>query len=56
MAVSYLYQNVRGVETGLSTIFKNPLVCEQAIISLRETWLNNAIFDAEILTEKHIIY
>lgn len=47
MTVSVLYQNVPGLKSKLTNIYKNSLDCEHQIICLTETWLNDNISSSE---------
>ncbi|XP_050516030.1 uncharacterized protein LOC126890907 [Diabrotica virgifera virgifera] len=48
--MSFLYQNVRGLNSKVGIVFRNILNCEQNIICLTETWLNTSILSEEIFS------
>lgn len=56
MALSFFYQNVRGLRSKTSTVFKNSLNSDQNIICLTETWLNNTISSQEVICDLYNVY
>ena len=56
MALSFLYQNVRGLKTKLNDIYINTLNCDHAILCLTETWLNPDISSSECFPNSYNVY
>lgn len=50
------YQNVRGLKTKTENIMINALRHDYSIIILTETWLNDTVFDHEILDNRYTIF
>lgn len=50
MAINVLYQNVRGLRSKLMEFKQNVLVNSPDIICITESWLNNRIFDHEVVS------
>lgn len=54
--ISVLYQNVRGLKSKSSIIYKNSLICEHNIICLTETWLNHSVYSSELLCDRYNVH
>lgn len=56
MVLAVYYQNVRGINSKLSTVKKNSSSREFNIMCLTETWLNNSVLDSEIIDPSYRVY
>lgn len=56
MDLSFFYQNVRGLKSKLTTIYKNSLLSEHNVLCLTETWLNSTIFNPEVICDRYNVY
>lgn len=54
--ISVYYQNTRGLITKSAEIFNNTASCNFDIIALSETWLNDSVFNSEIIFNDYNIY
>lgn len=54
--LNIFYQNVRGLRTKTETVLTNTLKQEADVILLTETWLNDSIFDYELLDSRYTIF
>jgi exonuclease III len=51
-----LYQNVRGLNTKIDTFFTNILSCQNDVILLTETWLNDNVLSSEIFNDQYRVF
>lgn len=50
------YQNVRGLRTKTHNLYMNALSQDYDILVLSETWLNDSVFDNELLDNRYNVY
>ena len=53
---SIYYQNARSIRGKLIDLHLSSLSCDYDIIVVTETWLNESVFDSEILNSNYNIY
>lgn len=56
LPLNIYYQNVRGIRTKTTDIFLNILNHNYDIVILTETWLNDTIFDSELIDDRYTVF
>ncbi|KAL1398324.1 hypothetical protein pipiens_009059, partial [Culex pipiens pipiens] len=55
-ALSFYYQNVRGLRTKIDDLFLAVIDCDYDVIVLTETWLDDEIFSPQLFGTGYVVY
>lgn len=55
-AITFYYQNCRGLRSKLHTLYMNILLHNYDIIILTETWLTSDIYDNELMDSRYVLF
>lgn len=56
LPVSMYYQNVRGLRTKASILYRNVCVNSYDIICFTESWLNDGFFNNELFDDRYVVW
>lgn len=56
VSLSFFYQNVRVLNTKINTFYPNVCACDNDIIVLNETWLEDDVLSSEYFPSTYNVY